>query len=314
MAGSNREGFWLAKVNSTGALQWSHTYGAGKDSECMSMVQTGDGGYALAGFGDTSGSESNAVLIKTDSFGNMLWTQTYGVSSGSFQAFSLTKASDGGYALGGMYVDSNSSVVLLIKTDLDGNMQWNQTYSELESKAALSVIQTSDGGYALGCGWYGPCSGNLLKTDSNGNLQWDITCNATVCPVVQLSDGAYVFAGSNYLNYNFLMGTDGSLSSPAPTALQTPTPTITPPTALQTPTPTITPLQPPQSTSSSSPTVSSFSRPGNTEASTLTGYYLILAAAIAVAVLTVIAIATMLRRSNDWPSPTETPVHKSNGE
>ena len=163
MAGSSNGDFWLAKVNSTGEIQWSHTYGGEAVSYCTSMVQTSDGGYALAGFVETSTSESNALLIKTDSLGNMLWNQTYNGPSGYFEANSIIQTSDGGYVLAG-----GSNTVFMIKTNSDGKLLWNQTYGELGGEVAWSVIQTSDGGYALACGGF---SGNLVKTDETE------TCN-----------------------------------------------------------------------------------------------------------------------------------------
>ncbi len=218
MAGSSNEDFWLAKVNSTGEIQWSHTYGGGAVSYCRSMVQTSDGGYALAGFVETSSSESNALLIKTDSLGNMLWNQTYDGPSGDFEAYSLIQTSDGGYVLAG-----GSNTVFMIKTNSHGKLLWNQTYGELGGEVALSVIQTSDGGYALACGG---SSGNLFKTDSNGNLQWQIACNGTAYSVLQTSDGGYTFAVSNGVGDNWLAKTSASTiiitNSPSPS----PTPTI----------------------------------------------------------------------------------------
>lgn len=287
LAGSTNQGFWLAKTNSAGTLQWNQTYVIGDHSQCMAMVQTDDGGYALAGFSSSS-SGSYAALVKVNSIGNMLWTQTYNGPSGSAQAFSLTKTNDGGFALGGMGVVSNSTVAMLIKTDVNGNLLWNQTYIELKGEPALSVIQTSDGGYALGCGWFGPSSGMLLKTDTEGNPEWNITLNDTVRSVVQLSNGAYVFAGGNFANYNFLMGTNGSSIAP-------PSPT---PIASQTPSPTATPLQTPQSTPSPTPTSSSATQPKNNESNNL-GYYLILAIVIVIA--TVGTIFGLKRRRKTSP-------------
>ncbi len=217
MAGSSNGDFWLAKVNSTGEIQWSHTYGGEAVSYCTSMVQTSDGGYALAGFVETSTSESNALLIKTDSLGNMLWNQTYNGPSGYFEANSIIQTSDGGYVLAG-----GSNTVFMIKTNSDGKLLWNQTYGELGGEVAWSVIQTSDGGYALACGGF---SGNLVKTDSDGNLQWEIACNGTVYSVLQTDDGGYTFAVSNGVGDNWLaktsaikiISTNSSSPSPIPT-------------------------------------------------------------------------------------------------
>ncbi len=37
----------------------------------------------------------------------------------------------------------------LVKTDADGNMQWNQTYGGIDEDKARVVIQTVDGGYVI---------------------------------------------------------------------------------------------------------------------------------------------------------------------
>jgi hypothetical protein len=262
MAGSCfHGGFWLAKVNSNGTIQWSRTYEGG--GYCTAMVQTRDGGYALAGSVVTRNVLSDDFLMKTDSSGNILWNRTYG---DSIQFFSLTQTSDGGYALTGNEPANNSTEggeVPLIKTNADGKMLWNQTYSSLRREVAYCVIQTSDGGYALGC------SNNFVKTDSNGDLQWDIPCNGNVCSVVQTSDGGYTIDGSALGGSNFLIRANTPITS------------TTPP-----------------STSTQSQSI----QPENVQTNNYAGYYLVVAAAIAVALLIVIAIATMLRRTNAWPS------------
>jgi hypothetical protein len=56
---------WLVKTDSLGNAQWNMTYGGTKDDGARSVVQTADGGYALAGYKDSIGSYSGRVwLIK----------------------------------------------------------------------------------------------------------------------------------------------------------------------------------------------------------------------------------------------------------
>ncbi len=58
------------------ATGWSQTYGGSGDDEAYSVVQTGDGGYALAGYTNSSGAGSyDFWLIKTNSSGDMQWNQ-----------------------------------------------------------------------------------------------------------------------------------------------------------------------------------------------------------------------------------------------
>jgi hypothetical protein len=59
------------------ATGWSQTYGGSGDDEAYSLVQTSDGGYALAGFTASYGAGSyDAFLVKTDSSGNSVMPQS----------------------------------------------------------------------------------------------------------------------------------------------------------------------------------------------------------------------------------------------
>jgi parallel beta-helix repeat protein len=90
-----------------------------------------------------------------------------------------------------------------VKTNSNGNKQWDNTFGGTDWDCAYSVQQTSDGGYILAGDTksYGAGSYDfwLVKTDSNGNKQWDNTFGGTDCdralPVQQTSDGGYILAG-----------------------------------------------------------------------------------------------------------------------
>jgi len=82
-------------------MEWSKTYGGTSHDLAQSMVLTGDGGYALAGYTRSFGAGRNdAWLVKTDSTGNQLWNMTYGGTVNDY-ASSVVVVSDGGYALAG---------------------------------------------------------------------------------------------------------------------------------------------------------------------------------------------------------------------
>jgi len=98
---------------------WQQTYGGTEDDGALSLVQTTDGGYALAGdtesFGDLW---ADFWLVKTDGSGNMEWNQTYG-EPGEEYAYSLVQTTDGGYALAGVTESFGAGYrdFLLVKTD-----------------------------------------------------------------------------------------------------------------------------------------------------------------------------------------------------
>ena len=76
--GSGGEDVWLVKTDSSGNMMWNRTYGGQFDDEGHALIQTLDGGYAVAGNTAFASGNEDAWLVKTDSAGNMQWNQTYG--------------------------------------------------------------------------------------------------------------------------------------------------------------------------------------------------------------------------------------------
>jgi hypothetical protein len=99
--GSGNFDFWLVKADEYGNLQWNKTYGGAGEERALSVVQTADEGYALAGFTGSSGAGKLDVwLVKTDSAGNQLWNSTCGGTDND-RAQAAVQSNDGGYALAG---------------------------------------------------------------------------------------------------------------------------------------------------------------------------------------------------------------------
>jgi len=220
--GAGSDDFWLVKTDANGNMMWNQTYGGTDYDDAYSLVQTSDGGYALAGRTDSFGAgQFDFWLVKTDANGNMMWNQTYGGTERDW-AFSMVQTSDGGYALAG-YTESFGAGDLdywLVKTDSDGNMMWNQTYGGTGYDEAVSMVQTSDDGYVL-VGWGNSFEDGdvwLVKTDVSGNMMWNrthgrpvygISSQLSAQSVVETSDGGYALTGIG--DYDFwLIKTDSN--------------------------------------------------------------------------------------------------------
>lgn len=62
--------FWLVKTDSKGVMEWNQTYGGPDEEAAYALIETSDGGYALAGYTRSYGAgKSDFLLIKTDEYG-----------------------------------------------------------------------------------------------------------------------------------------------------------------------------------------------------------------------------------------------------
>jgi len=113
---------YLIKTNASGDTLWTRNYGGTSEDFGSSVQQTQDGGYVVAGYTGSFGNGSQVYLIKTNGFGDTLWSRTYGgaeVDGG----YSVKQTSDGGYIVAGTTSSfGNGWQVYLIKTDANGNV------------------------------------------------------------------------------------------------------------------------------------------------------------------------------------------------
>jgi hypothetical protein len=171
-AGAGQEDFWLIRTDSSGTMQWNQTYGSANYDMLSSFVQTADDGYALFGYTTSSNTNSDDfMLVKTDPSGILQWTKTYG-GTNIDEAFYGIQTTDNGYALTGVTATINGTGnAWIVKTDTQGNMQWNQTYGNSTENILYAIVQANDGGY-VGAGYTNSTVNSqdfwLLKTDENG--------------------------------------------------------------------------------------------------------------------------------------------------
>jgi hypothetical protein len=214
---------YLIKTDASSDTLWTRTYGGPGDDLGVSVQQTSDGGYIIAGSTFSFGAgESDFYLVKTDASGETLWTKTYGGTAHD-AAFSVQQTSDDGYIIVGQTFSFGAGFlqqddVYLIKTDANGDTLWTRTYGGIGSDSGASVQQISDGGYIIAGRTEhivaailefirGDVNFNatnydvyLIKTDAGGDTLWTRTYGGAILDeassVQQTSDDGYIIAGS----------------------------------------------------------------------------------------------------------------------
>ena len=199
---------WVIKIDNSGNEIWSQTYGGIEADFAHSIIETSEGNFIFFGSSASYGAGSNDVwLVKLDSTGNMLWEQTFG-GNGTDETFSGQQTSDGGYIMAG-YTNSFGAGqldVYLIKTDLNGNLEWSQTFGGVGNDETFSVCETDDNGFIIagstqsfGLGSYDYW---VIKTDNSGNIEWNQTYGTVseeyLKSIIQTTSGDFIIYGDTY--------------------------------------------------------------------------------------------------------------------
>jgi hypothetical protein len=198
---------WLIKIDADGDVIWETTYGTTDGWDGLwSVVGTPDGGY-LAGGWFYNGTQDNfdALLIKVDENGDIIWTKTYGGAKED-KFFGIQETVDG-YVVAGKSASYSSSMFdgYVVKIDFDGNLIWSKIYQKDGYTGELNLItRANDGdGFVIAGGYWAstyPTQGRLLKIDPDGNVLWDksfgnlISCDY-IPAVANAPDDNYIIAG-----------------------------------------------------------------------------------------------------------------------
>ncbi len=201
---SDNEGY-MVKTDSLGNVLWTKIYGGWfepSNEGFNSVLQTPDGGYILAG--TTAYGSPKMWLVRTDSFGDSLWTRRYGGNTEEV-AVRLMATSDGGYALAGWTNSFGAGARdgWLLKTNASGDSLWSQTYGGTNTEYVYDAIKTSDDGFLLAgrTSSYGAGLADawVVKTDSLGAVEFTTTYGGPydeeARTVIETSDGNYLLAG-----------------------------------------------------------------------------------------------------------------------
>src|ERR1035437_858587 len=200
----------LIGLRTNAQITFQKIYGGYRYSCAFSVQKTTDGGYIMVGYiQGVTGDTTSVYLVKTNVYGDTLWTRTFGENNES-EGKCVQQTTDGGYVIVGETQDFGAGYydVYLIKTNSSGDTLWTRTYGGIGRDEGWSVQQTTDGGYIIAgetSDFGAPINGYnayLIKTNANGDTLWTKAYgNGAIFQmyafhVQQTSDGGYILCGS----------------------------------------------------------------------------------------------------------------------
>ncbi len=197
---SSTIGLYIHKIASDGSTEWTKLYDYPDTKEAgYGITCLPDGGFAVCGRVNGTGSSTagQAWLLRTDAYGDTLWTETWGTSIENYgksilfnndELVVLAKGEDDTLITQGTH---------LLFYDLDGNYLRGTDYPELLYILPGDMCQASDGGYTFVTEKYP----SITHTDSYGEILWrySIPVQPTdtrkgYC-VRRTMDSGYIFSG-----------------------------------------------------------------------------------------------------------------------
>jgi hypothetical protein len=194
-----------------GQIAFFHLYTNGGDDNAEGAAQLEDSSYVITGSSDSypGGIGSQAFLMKIDSLGEPLWSKHYGGSE-------LDQGKRVAYQQGfGFFIAGNTSSIgsggydfYLIKTDVNGVMEWEKAYGESEWERLYDAVMTRDTGMVMVGETLSNPTNNpdmyIVRTDKYGDTLWTKTMGGLGADglrgVHRWDDSTFYVAGQTYVD------------------------------------------------------------------------------------------------------------------
>ena len=167
--------FHLIKTNSTGDSLWTRHYYHNDRVEQFagSVVETSDGGFALAGSINDQNGGLKGYIIKTNSLGIEQWNKTIDSTSGNYSELVSVYSNNGNFTIIGKVYGVSLENTIISNFNNSGSLNWTNTLYENDVQV-LSSTRSSDGGYALIGETIDVVNPQpvIIKIDSSGNKLW----------------------------------------------------------------------------------------------------------------------------------------------
>lgn len=185
-------------------------YGGKQDEHAMSVIQSRDGNYVMAGFTFSYGKgKSDVWVMKVDRYGEEIWRRFLGTQDFDW-VNAMVETRDGNYVIAGYTRNSNAgqSDAWIFQLNQFGEGMWSKTYGGVFDEEAKSITQTADGGFAVTGFTYSNSKGEsdvwLLRLNAVGEQLWEETYGGQGVEmgysIVETRDSGFLIGG--YQSYD----------------------------------------------------------------------------------------------------------------
>lgn len=215
--------FYAVKTDVSGNVEWANSFGTIAHSYCLSSNTTKDSGFVLVGKSTLPlTTDDDALLMKIDKNGFLLWAKIYGDSMDNI-AQCVSTTNDGDLIIVGNTINANDlrDDITTMLLDSIGNMLWTKSMGGIDGDFISDIKPIGNNDFIL-CGAsvsFGndPLTGLAIKMQKDGVISWikgyGGYLSESLISVVVTQNGQYLMAGysSSFSNNAdvYLVKTDG---------------------------------------------------------------------------------------------------------
>lgn len=200
----------LVKFDQNGDTLWTKNHGGADFDVGYNVIELVDSSLVISGTTiNWLGPNQNILLLKTDKYGDVLWTTDHGGSAVE-GGFNIQCTQDNGFIVSGLTSSFGPAQnnPYAVKFNATGAFQWDYTFGGTNDDDIAVVTETVDGDFAvgyclteidlgLGDEWR---RAHVAKLNSSGGLLWDyeygpIRYGTHLRRIIETPDSGYVAVG-----------------------------------------------------------------------------------------------------------------------
>ncbi len=199
---------WLLKTDALGSVEWEKYYDLNLEVFINAVSLSPDSAYVLAGYKiNQPGNNEDMIVIKANSFGDTMWTQTIG-STTSFEHANAVdvNTNDSSIVAAGYSMDITSTNYdhYIVKLNSYGDVDTIQLYSQPGAEMINDIHSLANnfliGGYTSSFGG-GNKDTHYIMTDNMGNYLFGFTHGGASDDIAyhieKTNDGGYILCGTS---------------------------------------------------------------------------------------------------------------------